>query len=534
MKKGLLLLILLVLSCSQPETLHHYYFDEVIFIDHHNLRYVKDEATIKSQVAEIKKNLDKAAEYGLDTYLLFAKDTFEAMLKYDFEVDGIGNIGKLALSSDKEHIETGKYLRKALKDILKYAKKKHIRIFFHSNQFIFPEKVLETVKPKVWGTAVCPGRKTTWEIYNKKLEEFLKMFPDIAGFQVTGDETQVSVLECHCDSCQHLSFVDRVNLLTKKTAAVCEKHGKEVQMRTWQRMGELEQEKHPSHMADGLPDNVFFSIKNTVGDFHITHPVDDTFLRAVDSSRVVVEFDAWREYSGHNYFPCYMGDIWAPRFKLLKQLGIKRVAVRLMWNSNENLIFEKPWGNFINIYTFLKLAENPDMDPNDILKQFVAEYYPERAQNTAYQLYKLSQNIIKVLYYPRGIYYANHSRIQDDDALNDLKALQEKGYLTEPEHFERRQYQIRVFCGQVRDLIYKIKSFIPQELKESLEHGIKVLEYVALGTTDKMEILFWQQKGDETKVTEIKNRIHQRIKEWKTWDPVSFVHMNGEDMLEDL
>ena len=71
-------------------------------------------------------------------------------------------------------------------------------------------------------------------------------------------------------------------------------------------------------------------------------------------------------------------------------------------------------------------------------------------------------------------------------------------------------------------------------MKESLEHGIKVLEYVALGTTDKMEILFWQQKGDETKVTEIKNRIHQRIKEWKTWDPVSFVHMNGEDMLEDL
>jgi hypothetical protein len=531
-KQYILFLFFLLISCSTEKSGR--YFEEVIFIDHHNLRYVESDSTLAAQVAIIKKSIDQAVENGADTFLFFAKNTMEAMLNYDFDVSGIGNIGEQAFPPDGEHRATGKRYRAALDDILAYAKEQKIRIFFHSNQFIFPDKVLEVIKPSVWGTAVCPGRDVSWEVYRKKLDEFFAFFPDIAGFQVTGDETQVSVLECKCDHCTDLSFVDRVNLLTKVTAEVCQKHGKEVQMRTWQRMGELEQEQHPSNMADGLPDNVFFSIKNTKGDFYLKNGVDETFLRAADPERVVVEFDAWREFNGNNYFPCYMGDSWGERFQLIKELGIKRVAVRLNWCTNKNYIFDIPWGNIVNLYTFLQLVENPEADPDDILRAFIAENYPPSAHQIAFEMYKFTPSLIHVIYYPWGINNTNHSRVQDDDAVGDLHQALQMGHFNRDESFRRRRDQINAYCAEARGYVNELGNDVPKHQKMDMLNGVKVLQYIALSTTDKMEAIFWKEKGDLSEFTLVKARIIERLAEWEAIHPESFISMNADDALKDM
>lgn len=524
--------MMLIMSCASDKTTR--YFDEVIFIDHHNLRYVESDSTLNSQLKFAKISIDSAANNGVDTYLFFAKNTLEAMLNYDFEVDGIGHIGEQAFPLNSEHRLTGQRYRAALDDILDYAKKKKIRIFFHSNQFVFPKKVLDVIKPSVWGTAVCPGRDATWEIYRKKLDEFFTFFPDIAGFQVTGDETQVSVLECKCIECENMSFVDRVNLLTKVTAEVCKNFGKEVQMRTWQRMGELEQEQHPTHMADGLPDNVFFSIKNTKGDFYLKNGMDETFLRAVDSSRVVVEFDAWREFNGNNYFPCYMGDSWGERFRLLKERGIKRIAVRLNWNTNKNYLFDRPWGNMVNLYTFLRLAENPESNPDDILKAFIAENYPASARDVAFDMYKFTPALIHVIYYPWGINNTNHSRVQDDDAVGDLHQAQKMGHFNRPESFQRRRDQIKAYCAEARGFVNELGNDVPKQQKIDMIIGVQVLQNIALSTTDKMEAIFWKETGDLSKFTLVKSRIIERLAQWESFHPESFISMNAEDALKDM
>lgn len=67
-------------------------FQELVFIDHENLRYIEGPETTAFQVNEIKRNVDQAKKYGIDAYLLFAKETMEEMLTYDFDVPGIGNI----------------------------------------------------------------------------------------------------------------------------------------------------------------------------------------------------------------------------------------------------------------------------------------------------------------------------------------------------------------------------------------------------------------------------------------------------------
>ena len=168
-------------------------FEEIIFIDHENLRYVEGLEMTQFQVREIKRNIDQARKYGVKGYLLFAKETMEAMLTYDFEVPGIGNIGAQAFPPDSTHRREAERLSKALREVVAYADEKDIRLYFHSNQFIFPSEVLNVIEPTTWETAVCPGREVTWAVYRGKIDEFFRLFPDIAGLQITGDETQVSV-----------------------------------------------------------------------------------------------------------------------------------------------------------------------------------------------------------------------------------------------------------------------------------------------------------------------------------------------------
>jgi hypothetical protein len=381
---------------------------------------------------------------------------------------------------------------------------------------------------------MCPGREATWHIYRGKLDEFFQLFPEIAGIQITGDETQVSVLSCECDDCRSMSFVERVNRLTEETAKAAQKYGKEVQMRTWQRMHEL---GNPADMDKGVPDNVYFSIKNTDGDFKLTNALDQEFLTAAAPNRLIVEFDAWREYEGQNFFPCYMGDIWAPRMEFLYANNIKRIAVRLMWNSNKNPIFRRPWANLVNIYTFLKLAEHPQREPDEILRQFVTEYYPTSARQTAFELYKFSRQFQETIYYIKGNYNANHSRVQDEDTIDDLEDIQDGGFMTKVEDFDVRRKQINDICAQALELVERLGSEVPAEWIRSMREGVKVERYVALSTADKMEAIFLQQKmasGSESKsaLYDLKASMLSRAREWMAWNPASYDSMNGEDMLD--
>ncbi len=510
-------------------------FKERIFIDHENLRYVEDEELTQFQVNEIKRNIDEAVDRKIDSYLLFAKETMEAMLTYDFEVEGIGNIGKQAFPSGSEHRERDQRLQQALREVVDYAKQKGVKLYFHSNQFIFPDEVLRTIRPATWGTAVCPGREATWEVYRGKINEFCSMFPELAGLQITGDETQVSVLSCDCVQCSSIDFPERVRMLTNATAEVAKQYGMEVQMRTWQRMGEL---GDPSQMDEGVLDNVYFSIKNTDGDFRLEHDLDKEFLTSAVPERIVCEFDAWREYTGNNYFPCYMGNNWAPRFQFLQEKGIPRVAVRLMWNSNKNPIFDRPWGNYINIYAFLKLSENPSLEGQNILQMFVEEHYPQGAQQAAIDLYNYSYDFQKVMYYIDGQHYnADHARVQDEDAKGDLEDAQEEGFLTSRADFETRRKRIKDAYSKAVSLVEQLGDDVPSEWKQSLKDGARVQYYVALSSTDKMEMYYLielQYSGEtvDGAIAEVKQRMEVRANEWEDWDADSFDDMQGDDVFD--
>ena len=76
-------------------------------------------------------------------------------------------------------------------------------------------------------------------------------------------------------------------------------------------------------------------------------------------------------------------------------------------------------------------------------------------------------------------------------------------------------------------------SEIPAEWRKGLKDGIRVERYQALGTADKTEAIFWKNQPNSHKMAEVVVRIKGRLKEWKDWNPDSYLAMHAENMLRD-
>jgi len=368
--------------------LHPLAFTELQVIDHWNLRYTPTTSgELNKQVAQIMRNMDIAAFMGFQSYLLFQKDAFSELLSW----------------SGRKTPHSG--LRASVQQVLTHATNKNLKLYLHANQFEWPSCVGVAYKDTL----------EAWATYSNAVVELITLFPGLAGYQVTADETtgalktKEAVLKFHNVTARALQ-ADGVKRLAL--------------MRTWQRVGFL---GSPSQLGLNDDPNVHFSVKNTKGDFRMINGFESSFFDAVPTShahRLMVEFEAWREYETHGIFPLYLGDYWAPRFRAIADRGIQRVGVRFNWNSGQMHITERPWANWVNVFTFRRLAENPHANPDTILNEFVSIYYPRNAHATAFKIYKASFNYVKALYYDfasKGI--TDHGRVNRPDRISGRRNL---------------------------------------------------------------------------------------------------------------
>ena len=354
-----------------------YFFQNIQAIDHWNLRYHNryDVFTLDQQVAQIKANMDVAGDLGFNSYLLFQKDAFQELLTWG---------GKH--SPDKD-------LQNAVKEVVAYGKHKGLDLYLHSNQFSWPDDV---------GVDFEDSDKS-WEVFENAMKELIGTFPDVAGYEVTGDET-----EGQLDTKEGLLKFHNLTAKALKSDGIDRK----AFMRTWQRCGFLGVPEKELGLGD--ESNLIYSIKNTAGDFRIPYAMDTAFIKpGVDGNRLLIEFDAWREYETHGIFPLYLGDYWAPRFKAMADLGIKNVGVRFNWNSGRFHIADKnrPWANWVNLYTFHRFTQDPYANPDDILTDFCKAYFPEDP-GAAFDMYKNTFDFIRAIYYNNGDLYLHHGGLE--------------------------------------------------------------------------------------------------------------------------
>lgn len=202
--------------------------------------------------------------------------------------------------------------------------------------------------------------------------------------QVTLSETQANMLRCNCEYCKHLNEGDRFLKVADTLAKTAQTLEKTIVIRTW---GNFEDPV----LIKKLPKSIITSTKSTLPDFHLTNYPNPVLGQ---NSPQEVEFDAWGEYSGFNMFPCYYGDIYEERIKECADMGVERLGLRLNWEPGVRWIFGNKWGNECNVYLFSKLAQSPNANPDEILKECISKTYPESSYESAFNLYKRSTHIM--------------------------------------------------------------------------------------------------------------------------------------------
>jgi len=451
---------------DKPIRVHPKVFTDLQVIDHWNLRYYEeyDEFTLAEQVAQIERNMDVAAQLGFTSYLLFQKDAFPELLTWG-----------------GRH-EPDQPLRAAVQQVLDHATARGLKLYLHCNEFMWPDSV----------DVAYADTPEAWHTYREALGELIALYPDLAGFEVTADETGGALEE-----------KEGVLKFHNETARALGSDGRErfALMRTWQRVDVL---GSPTTLGKTDAPNVLFSVKNTDGDFGAVKGFDGEFIEMVDDpTRLLVEFDAWREYETHNIFPIYLGDYWAPRLRELTRRGVERIGVRFNWNSGHFAIAERPWANWVNVFCFIRLAENPDADPDEILREYVALYYPPEARPVAFDLYKSSFAFVRDLYWNDGEKITDHGRVNRQRKIGDRRVP--------ADWFPR----VDRLTGQ---MLARIEA-LPDKgaYKDPLRQGARVISYLS-----KACGLQLGAEGDTG-----------FLEEWKRMDPVSFDELRADNAVAD-
>ncbi len=411
------------------------------------------------------RRLYAAAEDGVDLYHVFGRSMTEFLTYEDYGIYPKAHPRRQAALQ----------FRQAFLPCLEKAAELGIRIGFSSNQFTFPQAVYDARGPELCGEGsgaakVCPGLPFVWELYRSMFREFFDVCPGISVLQLTTNETQVNVVDCDCPHCAHLGLADRILKLTTESYAVCAEHGVELQLRSW---GEMEDEGFFDHISDALPEEIPVSLKNTQGDFHLYLPMHRMIGYGERSQ--IVEFDAWREFSGWNGFPCFMGYRYKERIQACQEKGVARFSLRLTWLPNHRLLEEIPWGNDLNRRVFLALLEDPDLDVdlwlNEALQRICGGPCPQ-----LFELYRDSSTLLQDAYFPGGMHLHSHSTVCNPWESGNY-ALQEIRHWTQPmwklqQPQEAQFYEIvaknQKSWHQVVTRVERLKGQIPDKMYSDL------------------------------------------------------------------
>lgn len=508
---------------------------QLSYIDHYNLRQPirsTDEQAFISQVAEIKHNLDKSKEYGIGTYLLFSR-SFEVVINYDFTVNGLGDLTGVIHPMDSEHRKLQAMYAKALNEVLDYADSLGIKVIFHTNQFEFPDSLYKLAGDKLSGTGkVCPGKPLAFDLLKAKMQEFFAKYPKFAGIQLTLSETQAPVTNCNCPDCKNMSEKERFVKVADTAVEACKELNKIVMIRTWGRF-------EKSDIVDALPKSIICSTKFTLPDFHLTNYPNPVMGRNAEQQEV--EFDGWGEYSGWNIFPCYYGDLFAQRMKSCLSKGVPRLAIRLDWEPGVRPIFSLPYGNEVNCAVFSNLANNPQANPDDLLRNYIAKIYPASAQDAAFKLYKRSAHLQTVWLTWRGWNMNDHSRVYTGGIPRLQKQIGEAiptNYEAACKAIKERRQEIDSAYKEAQDLITALGPDVPEEWKSDMRRGARTHWFTAQANFDCIQMyadyLQHEAKRPMESFTSLEAGLKARDTLWRTTDPERYNMMVGVEAMKML
>jgi hypothetical protein len=209
------------------------------------------------------------------------------------------------------------------------AKASGIKAYFFVDLLVFPTFVIDHYKKEITQNGKLVWNNATANLTQVLIDETFAKFPGCDGFIIRTGETYTYDTPYHkgnspCPDSHSDCLALWVDFINNLRTGVCEKHGKDVFIRTW--------DNWPSTSSYYLSlsnqiqphSHLYFSIKYTAGDFLRNQRFNAQL--GVGKHAQIVEVELQREYEGKGAHPNYVMDIAINGPTAYEQTGIGRVT----------------------------------------------------------------------------------------------------------------------------------------------------------------------------------------------------------------
>lgn len=328
-----------------------------------------------------KKVMDHAADYNVNTIVL--------------SHDIIGATMQLYNESKEGHDpERGNKIR----ELAQYAKSKNL------NSWIWTHELMDVPEKFLVDDVVQMDKSGFWDWLESRYNKVLTDFPEFDGFMITFHETQYKIFD-NQEVNSRLSMPERFQMLINTIYKACERHDKELIVRTF--VYEPEQLQWLKEGLKKVNNNVIVQSKCVPHDWQPFYP-HNPVIGAFKGKRQIIEYDPSCEYTGRNEIPYTSPEYFSYRWKYAYQFPeVIGYNARLDHGGYDALFTP----NEINLYTLYRVAEDPEISPEEIWIEWATKRYGEVAAKGVVDVLKPTFGIVNRLFFPKGVWFTNHSRL---------------------------------------------------------------------------------------------------------------------------
>ncbi len=255
-------------------------------------------------------------------------------------------------------------------------------------------------------------RPELWDFIDARYEALFEAMPKLDGMVLTLHETSILIFDI--DSV--LPVHERVAKLANRIHAVFKKHGKTLVVRTFaHKPGEVTDLTRAIKYYD--PEIVLMS-KCVPHDWEVFYPHNPAIGQYPDR-KLIIEFDPGAEYYGVGHVPYLYPEYLAFRLDYARNRNAQGYVARIEREGDNPVAlrgFSKNSGfNEINLYALKRLAEDPDVTPDQIWREYITEDVGEGAHvEPLIEALKLTDDVLNRCYFMLGCWYNNHSRLPSE------------------------------------------------------------------------------------------------------------------------
>jgi outer membrane protein assembly factor BamB len=237
--------------------------------------------------------------------------------------------------------------------------------------------------------------RSTWDYVASKYEQLFRLLPDLDAVVLTVTETQHRIDDTN-EAILNRRPPHIIGRMIEMIHRVCAENNARLIVRTftWVPRTML----WFAEAMDEVPREVTVMTKESWGDWYQNQP-PNPMLGLFGDRQQIIELDCWGEYAGETHIPWACPEFIRSRLHTARDREVSGAVARI--DRQDISTFGTP--NEINTIAFSRLAQDPDMDLDDIWSAWIAQTYDSTCIPEVRSALERTNEMVQTLLFSRGI-----------------------------------------------------------------------------------------------------------------------------------